>query len=65
MVLREKVETLQRERDEAVFKTTQYQVRHGESPRAYKSPRAISTARSQKDEELILLLAENAQRNFR
>ena len=63
VVLREKVETLQRERDEAVFKTTQYQVRHGDSPRAYKSPRAINTGRSQKDEELILLLAENAQRD--
>jgi len=61
VVLRAKVESLQQERDEAVFKATQYQVRHSDRPNKHTS--TIVASRSQKDEELILLLAENAQRD--
>ena len=52
VMLRQQVETLSKERDEAAFKATQHSIRFAGEP-----------VRSQKDEEMILLLAENAKRD--
>ena len=65
-VMREQMHSLMKERDEALYKTTQYEVRYSDNSHSLQAlPPAShqSTARSGKDEEMILLLAENAQRD--
>jgi len=65
-VMREQMHSLTKERDEALYKTTQYEVRYRDNSHSLQalSPASRqSTARSGKDEEMILLLAENAQRD--
>ena len=52
VAMRQRLQEVERERDEAVFKVTQHTVRHGEAPTG-----------PTKDEEMLLLLAENAQRD--
>ena len=52
VAMRQRLQEVERERDEAVFKVTQNAVRHGEAPTG-----------PTKDEEMLLLLAENAQRD--
>lgn len=65
-VMRDQMHSLSKERDEALFKATQYEVRYSDSSERQHVVSHVShksTARSGKDEEMILLLAENAQRD--
>lgn len=66
VVMREQVQSLQQERDHALFKATQYEVRYannnGSTPLTSERS-GISVGGRQKDEDMILLLAENAQRD--
>lgn len=66
VVLREQIQALREERDQALFKATQYEIRygvdHGHTPQTSERS-GTSAAGRQRDEEMILLLAENAQRD--
>jgi hypothetical protein len=66
VVMREQLQALQQERDHALFKATQYEVRyanHNGSTPLPSERSGLSVGGRQKDEEMILLLAENAQRD--